>query len=111
MDFMPDIEFHKVFNRISKRINLKGCNTPEEINVRLKKKIYEIKVTHATPIGALQVGGKIISLRTLIYRGFARRAIDDAGAYPRGKIALTLRFGRNKALEIIEKRKHKRAWI
>ena len=33
-DFMPDAEFHPVFDRISQRINLQGCATPEEINAR-----------------------------------------------------------------------------
>jgi hypothetical protein len=35
MDFMPDKEFHKIFNRISKTVDLTGAGTPEEINERL----------------------------------------------------------------------------
>jgi len=41
VDFMPDKEFHELFNRISKKANLEGASTPEDINRRLKQKIKE----------------------------------------------------------------------
>lgn len=106
MDFLPDIEFHPIFNRISKKINLQGCGTPEEINARLKRKINEYKAIYGiTPIAQFQGENKVAGLRTLVAAGFGRRTIDEAMARPRGKVALTLKHGREKALRILNRRK------
>jgi hypothetical protein len=106
MDFMPDAEFHPIFDRISKRINLQGCGTAEEINARLKQRIKEHKAIYGnTPISQFQGENKVAGLRTLIASGFGRRCIDEAMAHPRGKVSLTLKYGRDKALRIINRRK------
>ena len=111
-DSMADKEFHIVFNRISRRVNLKDCATPEEVNACIKGKINHYRITYgSTPLGALKIEGKISSLRNLICEGFARRTINDAIAYPQGKVALTLRHGREKARSILTKRKNKRLWL
>ena len=43
MDFLPDKEFHQIFNRVSKNVNLKGANTPEKIDKKLEHKIKAYK--------------------------------------------------------------------
>jgi hypothetical protein len=106
MDFLPDVEFHPLFDRTSKRVNLRGCGTPEEIHTRLKQRIREYKAIYGnTPISQFQGENKVAGLRTLIASGFGRRCIDEAMARPRGKVALTLKYGRDKAIRIINRRK------
>jgi hypothetical protein len=106
MDFMPDVEFHPIFNRISKLVNLQGCGTPEEINARLNRKINEYKETYDTgPFGPFIVQRRTAPLRTLILRGFGRHCIDEAIAHPHGKVALTLKYGRKNAELILTRRK------
>lgn len=105
-DFMPDAEFHPIFDRISKKINLQGCATSEEINSRLKHKIYEIKQTCETGLfGPFLVLRRRAGLRTLIATGFAERCIDEATAQPKGVVALTLKYGRKNAELILTRRK------
>jgi Holliday junction resolvasome RuvABC DNA-binding subunit len=95
-----------MFDRTSKRVNLEGCATAQEINARLKRKINEYKTTDTEgPLEQFQLEKKIRSLKTLVEAGFARRTIYEAMANPRGKVALTLRYGRKRALHILSKRK------
>jgi len=106
LDFMPDREFHPLFDRTSKRVNLQGCETPEEINARLIRRIKEQKAIYGnTPLSPFQGENKVAGIRTLINAGFGRRTIDEAMARPRGKVALTLKYGRDKALRIEKRRK------
>lgn len=109
MDFLPDKEFHKAFDRISSKVNLKGATTASEINDRLKHKIFEIRSEYApTPISYFQAEKRIAPLKSLIFSGFGRRAIDDAIAKPTGLVALTLKYGRAYAKHAVENRKKKR---
>jgi len=105
MDFLPDKEFHPIFDRVSRKVDLGGAGTPEEINKRLKKKIKEIKKKRLKPAKARRL---ISELKNLIFAGFGRRAIDEAVANPRGEVALTLRYGREKAKDILLARSRKR---
>lgn len=104
-DFMPDVEFHQIFKRISKKINLEGCATPQEVDARLKQGINEYKTLGVSPFGTYVAYKQIAALRNLVAGGFGRRAIDEATAYPRGEIALTLKYGRKKAQLILTRRK------
>ena len=114
MDFLPDREFHPIFDRVSRKVNLKGCGTPAEINRRLKLKIDGYKYLQKKK--ALQVFGiskkearlGIRDLKKLIFAGFGRRTIDEAIARPRGKVALTLIYGRENAKEILLERARNR---
>ena len=111
MDFLPDKEFHKLFDRISDRINLEGAGSVREINERLNQRIQELEYRYGTdPLAPLRAQGPISQLKALISGGFARRAIDEAIANPRGEIALTLKLGKKRAKEILTKRK-RRAWL
>jgi anaerobic ribonucleoside-triphosphate reductase len=123
MDFLPDKEFHPIFERVSRKVNLKGAGSPAEINERLKKQIKKEKektrmIKEAISKGyaekrALTRWLKKIrmsrkDLKKLIFSGFGRRTIDEAIARPHGKVALTLRHGRKKAKEILLERARRR---
>jgi len=106
---MPDKEFHKLFNRISKRVNLKGAGTPQEVNRRLKRKINEYRyLPRKDQLAVFFARARMPNLKKLIFAGFGRRTIDEAVANPRGEIALTLKHGREKARDILRKRARRR---
>jgi hypothetical protein len=108
LDFIPDKEFHPLFDRTSKVVNLEGCGTAREINERLNQAIEEVKSEYGTdPLAQLRDRRQISNLKRLIFAGFARRAINEAIANPEGKIALTLKYGRKKAKGILQER-HRR---
>jgi hypothetical protein len=109
MDFMSDKEFHPIFERTTRVVDLKGAGTPAEINERLHQKIGEVKSSLKKGRMKIPQARRWISrLRQLIFAGFGRRTIDEAIAKPRGVVALTLRYGRKKANEILLKRGRKR---
>jgi len=109
MDFIPDKEFHLIFDRVSRKVNLKGAGTPAEINERLRQKIEAYKLQRSRKRLNPKVAGRRISdLKRLIFAGFGRRTIDEAIANPQGKVALTLRYGWKGAKEILLERGRKR---
>lgn len=111
MDSLTDQEFNCVFKRISRKIDFEGCSTPHEINIRLNNRIHENRSAYGTsPLRAMQAEGECMQLQGLVESGFARRVISEAIAKPEGRIALVLKYGREKAKRIIEKRKNKLIW-
>jgi hypothetical protein len=114
MDFLPDKEFHPIFDRVSRKVNLKGAGSSAEINRRLKLKIdgykylQKKKALHVFEISKKEAKLGIRDLKKLIFRGFGRRTIDEAIARPRGKVALTLIYGRENAKDILLERSRKR---
>ena len=109
MDFMPDKEFHSLFDRINKYVNLQGCNTPADVNECLYSKIRSLKtLAKRGQINTRQVIRQISEYKKLIFSGFGRRTIAEAVADPRGKVALTLQYGRKKAREILLARARRR---
>ena len=109
MDFLADKEFHKLFDRISKIVDLKGAGTPQEINRRLNRKIKEYRyLPRKSQLAVFFARSRMPNLKKLIFAGFGRRTIDEAVANPRGKIALTLKYGREKARDILRKRARRR---
>jgi len=114
MDFLPDKEFHPIFDRVSRRVNLKGAGSPAEINSRLKLKIDGYKnLKKKKALLVFEISKKearlgIRDLKKLMFRGFGRRTIDEAIARPRGKVALTLIYGRENAKDILLERSQKR---
>ena len=109
MDFMVDKEFHQIFDRVSRKVDLKGAGTPAEINERLKQKIEAYEYLRKKKRLAQRVAKRRISdLKNLMFAGFGRRTIDEAIANPQGKVALTLRYGPEKAKEILLARARKR---
>ena len=110
MDFLPDKEFNEIFNRVSRKVNLKDAGTPAEIHRRLHRKIKEYENEYwIDPFSQLRAENEIANMRTLIFSGFGRRAIDEAVANPEGIVALTLKYGRKKARKIWLTRK-KKTW-
>lgn len=100
MDFLSDKEFHEIFDRVSAKVDLRGANSPEEVNRRLKQKIKEYPPRLSS--------GWISFLKRLMFAGFGRRTIDQAIANPRGKVALTLKYGKEKAKDILLARARRR---
>jgi len=91
LDFLFDYEFRQIFNRISEKVDLRGANTPEEVNRRLHQKINEYPSRLSS--------GWISFFRKLI-PSFGRRTIDQVIAKPSGIVALTLKYGRKTARRI-----------
>jgi hypothetical protein len=109
VDFIPDKEFHKIFNRISKIVDLEGAGTPGEINERLNQKINEYRyLPGKNQLALFRARSRIPELKKLIFAGFGRRTIDEAVSNPRGKVALTLKYGREKARDILLARARRR---
>jgi hypothetical protein len=107
-----DKEFHPLFKRVSERINLKGCSSPEEIDGRIKSRIDVCKERRKTlrerGVFSKALNNTIWQLKKLIGHGFGERAINEAVARPRELEGLTLRFGSAKAKEILLHRRHSR---
>lgn len=115
MDSLKDKEFNEIFERISITVDLKGCRTAEDINRRLRQKIRENSYLAGPKILALLHAKNRNSFLERLIPGFSRRVIDAAIANPRGQEALTLKFGRKKAKDILLDRErmqqgHKRKW-
>lgn len=109
MDFLPDAEFNKLFNRVSMAINLRGAGSPAEINRRLHQKIIEIKYQAGSdPLSQLRARRCIAPLKTLIFAGFGRRTINEAISNPEGQVGLTIKHGREKANAILLARARRR---
>lgn len=100
MDYLPDYEFNEIFDRVSKKVDLRGANSPKEVNRRLNQKIKEYPPRLSS--------GWISFLRRLMFAGFGRRTIDEAVAQPYELVGLTLKFGREKARAILHARARKR---
>ena len=94
-DWMPDVEFHKLFKRISKFIDFQGAATPREVNRRLQI-----------------ADGNERALEKLVEHGFGRRTIKDVRVYPKGYTSLVIQYGTQDALQIIRERKRRqiRGW-
>ncbi len=108
MDFLPDSEFHEIFDRTSKKVNLKGASTAGEINNRIVKKAHRIQNEYGSdPLSQMQAESRIEPLKKLLFSGFGRRAIDEAIANPQGKIARTLKLDQEEIQRIKARRKRK----
>lgn len=106
MDFLPDKEFHIIFDRISRKVNLQGAYTPDEIDRRLKHRIKADEF--AIESGYLEdektkrrFKRDKKNLKKLVRQGFAERTIAYARRHPDDKVALTLHHGYAKAKEIL----------
>ena len=105
-DFVPDSEFNRIFDRVIFIVDLRGAKTPAEINKRLKMACDQARSLRRTYRPKLSQGW-ISFLRKLV-PSFGRRTIDEAVANPRGKVALTLKYGRKKAKDILLDRARRR---
>jgi hypothetical protein len=104
MDSVTRYEFHKIFDRVSENIDLKGRTSALAIELKLKDvrdrskakfKIYKASAKR------VEAGRRAEWLDTLIEHDFAGRTIFEAIRNPRGMIALTLKHGRQEARQRI----------
>ena len=112
MDFIPDKEFHPIFNRVSEVVDLKGAFSVDEVNERLERTIRGIKRSRRA--GRLRKGraGFIEkNLKRLEKAGFGKAVIKQASENPRQIVALTLRYGRKKAKKILLERAKRRIGV
>ena len=94
---MTDKEFHRVFQRISRRVSFSGCKTPADVNGRLMQKYRrELYVPNANPLERLRAESRANNYRRLVPY-FGEKVIAEAHAKPNGLIAQYLRYGRDKA--------------
>jgi hypothetical protein len=107
MDFMPDKEFHRLFNRVSRRVDLKGCRTAADINRKLMQKEKQVRFSASNnPLAQVRASNEADFYQRLV-PAFGKRVIDEAHTNPHGKVALTLKHGWRRA-EILFKRMKKR---
>ena len=126
MDSLPARDFMKLFQRMTAYIDLKDCETAEDIERKMLSAIKLMKKARdrgKKPSTRKKWGGRIKLIRTLgrdgvpatseklkgkTRMGFARRAIEFAEIHPRSRLALTLQYGKKTARKILRRRLLKR---
>ncbi len=123
MDSIPDRQFLRIFKRVSTYVDFKGCKTPEDVEKKMQETIASMRrarqrADNDTVRKKLTIAIKryLILLREGVpskYNhktrvGFQTWLIHKAKSEPTGKIALTLKYGRRKAEEIIQRRESQR---
>jgi len=109
-----DIEFHAIFDRVSKVVDLKGAYSVAEINRRLEQYFLALEDERLRRVGqGRRVPKHTLSnqeqmLKLLRRNRFASRVIAELIANPEGKVALTIRYGRKRAKEILLRRARER---
>lgn len=112
MDSITRGEFHGIFNRVSKTINLKGCRSPDDIDKKLAnaehyyKKARSVvgKDTKEDRFIRKRLSRKAKHARQLIENGsptFSQMIFIEAADNPHGIVNMTLHYGRKKAREIM----------
>jgi hypothetical protein len=108
MDSISSYEFHAIFDRVTDKISLQGKFTPEDIAQQLnetKKKCERQRHRTAKPRLRAKLRQEAIQYRNLIDYGFPERVITEAIVKPKGIIAMTLKYGKTNARQIILSRK------
>jgi len=109
LDTVPDREFIAIFERTSTDISLKGCNTSDDVERRIRHRIKEIReaMRHAERDRTkrrLKIGMKrwknLLQRKRGSVMNFPDRVIYEASMHPKGIIALTLIYGKAKAVRI-----------
>ena len=100
MDSVQRYEFHEIFDRFSRNVDLEGCMSAlaiEQKMIEVRDRSKAKSKASATRTGRAKFGGRAEWLDTLIEHDFAGRAIFEAARNPRGIIAMTLKYGRQEA--------------
>ena len=126
MDSIPDRQFMDIFDRVTEYIDLKGCNTPEDIEermrwatkfmrtIRRKAKKKSTKRKWRTMLKLMYtlrregVPAKSPKLKGKTRVGFQTRVMEEVMLHPRRAIALTLTYGKKRALRILRERARRR---
>lgn len=109
MDFTPDKEFHLIFNRVSEIVDLTGAFSVVEINERLEATIKDVRRSRFLRKPRAKMIAK--ELEKLKDARFGNRIIKEASENPRGIVNLTLRYGRDKAKQILLERAKRRIGV
>lgn len=103
MDSIPSYEFHKIFQRVSYDVNLKGVFTPQDIDDRLEKAAIKFREAARYTLEESErkrLFKKSRSIELLIARGFAEATIREAINNRYGFVSLTLHYNIEKAEEM-----------
>jgi hypothetical protein len=121
VDSISRPEFHAIFDRVSKNIDLKLCTTAQAIEEELKDARDRSKVKYKTARAsdyartrekAVVFGRRAEWLDTLIEHDFSGRAIFEAHREPKGIVALTLIHGRQMARQrILAQKRAALRWV
>ncbi len=93
MNSFDQQDLQRMFPRVSRVVEFRGANTPTEVNERIQTKIDEFPPK-------LSPGWSAFLRKVIPWFGFA--TIDEAIANPRGEVALTLKYGRETAKQVVE---------
>ena len=123
MDSLPARDFAKLFERMTAYIDLKGCETPEDVERKMLSAIklmrrardrakkpstvkkWSGRLKHIYILGRDGVPAKTLEKTRM---GFAVRTLEETMVHPRRRIALTLKYGKEEARRILRKRLLKR---
>ena len=111
MDSIPDYEFIKIFERVSRQVHFGRCRSPQDVKNRIKRilNLYKKAIQNARKQSTVRkYRSNFIHLRTLYRHGLHRRIWEEAANNPGGIVDLTLRYGRDKARKIKLERERKR---
>ena len=100
MDSISSPEFHKIFNRVTEYIDLKGKFTVEEIEEELRKarkKCLKLRRKAETSQERAKFKRAATGYGNLLEHGFAARSVYEANASPKGIVAMTLRYGKKRS--------------
>jgi hypothetical protein len=109
-----DLEFHKIFDRVSALVDFKGAYGVNEVNERIERAIFRLKDKRNTVIEERRKPSKILlynqdQLEKLLKQNrFASRVTSELIANPDGRVALTIRYGRERAKQILLRRARER---
>ena len=122
MDSIPDRQFMYIFDRVTEYIDLKGCETPEDIEERMRwatkfmrtvirkakkkstKRKWRGQLKLMYTLRREGVPAKSPKLKGKTRVGFQTRAVEHAMLHPRRAIALTLHYGKKRARRILRER-------
>jgi len=126
MDTIVDRDFANIFDRVTEYIDVRGCETPEDIEYQMIRSIKYMRKfakkakknsTKRKWYGRIKLLGILgrdgvpatsKKLKGKIRMGFARRAIQYAEIHPRSRLALTLTYGKKTAKKILRRRSLKK---
>ena len=101
LDTIPDREFMGIFMRASYNIDLEGAYTPEEVNRRIRAAVEGLRVLGERGyMNEKTANRKSTSLAKLVTADFGTRVVSEARRHPDGIVSLTLRHGRERAIDM-----------
>jgi len=96
MDSVPRYEFHGIFHRVVRYIDLKGKFTSEAIAEALREaieKCRKLRRKAETAAERNRLKHAAIGYARLIEYGFPERVIREANLNPSGIVGMTLKYG------------------